>query len=312
MDSRACVRFETVSGCRLRKGSRSALRCGLAIVLCLAGSACREAEKSAPGQAAAEASAGASSEASAASEAAMAAMAAAVSNSINPNGLAPYSGPVGAIRGVVTSSGDEPPLRPEQIEKLPASGCPRASEMYRKLFRLGPSGELADALVTVTEYQGFLQPDTKPVVVRGEGCAWNTRTVALTFGQRLEVENRDAEPYIPRLEGAPTLAMRIAMPGGAGVPLFAPQAGRYALVEQTRDYMRADVFILNYPTAKVTGYDGSFAFEGIPVGEVRVTAFLPATGKSVEQRIKVEAGVSKEVALQLPFSLAEFEQNRQR
>jgi hypothetical protein len=309
MKSRACIRFESVCGRPLRRRARRRFCSELVALLCLGQSACREAPESSAGQAAPPASAGAGGAESAATEAALAQMAAAVSKSINPTGLPPYSGPVGAIRGTVISSGDEPPLRAEQIAKLPASGCPRAGEMYRKLFRLGPNAELADALVTVTEYEGFLPPDAKPVVVRAEGCAWNTRTVALTFGQRLEVENRDSEPYIPRLEGAPTLALRIAMPGGPGVPLFAPQAGKYALVETTRDYMRADVFILNYPTAKVTGYDGGFAFEGLPVGDVRVTAYLPATGKSVDQRIKIEAGVTKEVSLQLPFSLTEFEKN---
>src|SRR5262245_27851485 len=133
MKPRACVRFRQVYGW----GPQSRWCSGLAIVFCLSANACREETQSAPGQAAAPASAGAGGSA-AALAAAMASMAAAVSKSLNPTGLPPYSGPVGAIRGVVTNMGDEPPLRPEQIEKLPASGCQRASEMYRKLFRLGP------------------------------------------------------------------------------------------------------------------------------------------------------------------------------
>jgi hypothetical protein len=199
---------------------------------------------------------------------------------------------------------------PEQIAKLPLQGCPRAQQLYRKLFRQGPDGSLADALVTVTEYKGFIAPEGEVVRVRAEGCAWSSRTLALTFGQHLEVQNVDSQPYIPSLQGAPTPALRIAVPHGAPVPLFFPRPGQFGLVETTRDYMRADVFVLNYPLAQVTELDGRFAFDGIPVGEVRVTAYLPALGKAVDQRVTIEAGKTADITLTLPFSLADYEASK--
>lgn len=229
----------------------------------------------------------------------------AVAKAINPTGLPRYSGPVGGVRGRVVLTGDPAPTQPEQSAQLPAQGCPRAQQLYTKLFRQGPDGSLADALVTVTEYKGFLAPQGEAVRVRAEGCAWSSRTIAMTFGQRLEVENLDSQPYIPSLLGAPTPALRIVMPHGPPVPLFFPRPGRFALLETTRDYMRADVFVLPFPVAKVTELDGRFAFDALPVGDARVTAYLPAIGKTVDQRVVIEAGKSLDLTLTLSYSQAE-------
>jgi hypothetical protein len=229
----------------------------------------------------------------------------AVAKAINPAGLPRYSGPIGGVRGRVVLSGDAAPIVPEVSAQLPAQGCPRAQQLYNKLFRQGPDGSLADALVTVTEYKGFLAPEGDVVRVRAEGCAWHSRTIALTFGQRLEIENVDSQPYIPSLLGAPTPALRIAIPHGAPVPLFFPRPGHFALLETTRDYMRAEVFVLPFPTARVTELDGRFSFESLPVGDARITAYLPAIGKTVDQRVQIEAGKTLDLTLTLSYSQAE-------
>jgi hypothetical protein len=230
----------------------------------------------------------------------------AAEHSRNPTGLPAYSGPTGGVRGRVTITGDPPPLVPEMVAKLPAEGCPRAQELHRKLYRQGAERTLADVLVTVTEYQGYVRPTSDAVRVEIKGCAFDARILAMTFGQRMDVFNLDSQPYMPRLVGTPSYALRVAMPGGRPVPIFAPQAGQYMLIEQTRDYMRADVFVLNYPTFDVTGLDGQFEITGIPVGDVKVTAYAPAMGKVVEQRIKIEAGVIQPLTFEIGFSASEY------
>lgn len=231
----------------------------------------------------------------------------AAEQALNPKGLPPYSGPVGAIRGKVTISGDPPPLVPEMLAKLPENACPRAHELHRKAYRQGEGRSLADVLVTVTEYPGYLPPRGEAVRVEIKGCAFDGRILAMTFGQRLDVFNLDAQAYMPRLVGTPTYALRVAMPGGSPVPIFAPQPGQYMLIDQTRQYIRADLFVLNYPTFDLTGLDGEFEIGGIPVGDVNVTAYAPALGKVVDQRVRVDAGASKTLAFEIVFSQAEHD-----
>jgi hypothetical protein len=229
-----------------------------------------------------------------------------VERSLNPTGLPVYSGPVGAVRGIVTVSGDPAPLTPELSSKIPES-CPRALEFERKLFRQGVGGTLADVLVTVTEYQGYVKPEAEAVRVEARGCAFDAKVLALVYGQRIDVHNRDPEGYLPRLIGVPTYTLRVAMPGGNPVPVFPPSPGQFLLVDETRPYMRSEVYVLNYPTFDVTGLDGAFEIRGIPAGDVKVTAYSPALGKVSEQRVKIQSGVAPELKFNLVFSQAEYE-----
>jgi len=254
----------------------------------------------------APAAAGSAGQGNAASEEALRLAREAATKALNPSNLPVYSGPIGNVRGVVKISGDEAPLVPEMVEKLPPNGCSRAHELHRKLYREGVGRTLADVLVTVTEYQGFLPARGEAVRVDAQGCAFGSRVLAMTFGQRLDVYNLDMQAYMPRLVGTASYALRVAMPGGAPVPVFAPKPGEYLLVDQTREYVRADVFVLNYPTFAVTSLDGRFEISGVPAGNVKVTAYAPALGKVVEQRVDVQSGVDKDITLQIDFSEKEF------
>jgi len=195
---------------------------------------------------------------------------------------------------------------PETAAKIPED-CPRALELRRKLFRQGINRSLADVLVTVTEYTGYLRPRSDAVRVEAKGCAFDANVTAMVYGQHLEVFNRDGKAYMPRLIGVPSYALRVAMPGGGPVPIFPPDPGRYLLVDETRDYMRSELYVLNYPTFAVTGLDGAFEISGVPAGDAKVTAYSPALGKVSEQRVKIQAGVIADLKFDLAFSQADFD-----
>lgn len=218
---------------------------------------------------------------------------------LNPKGEKPYSGPIGTVSGTIHVSGDA-------ASEVPLTGfkpgkCEDGKAFYGKIFREGPGRTLGDVLVAVTEYRGFL-PASGPVkTVTAQGCAFESRTIAMVFGQRLEVQNRGGEAVVPELKGAGQAALIVAMPGGDTVKLFPPRVGQYELVDAVHEFMRADVFVLKYPTVAVTGLDGRFEISGIPAGEVLVSAYLPALKKSVSQRVKVGAGDTATVDLTIAF-----------
>lgn len=229
---------------------------------------------------------------------------AAIEESLNPGREKPYSGPVGHVAGTVRASGDPPPSRAEVLAKIPQNSCADARAFYGRLFREGPNRELGDVLVAVTGYKGYLPPQgaTKSVVVRG--CAFESRTIALTFGQTLSVFNKGGETFIPELRGARSAALIVAVPGGDPVKLFPDRVGRYELVDRSREFARADVFVLKYPTVSVTGIDGKFSISGIPPGEVMVSALLPATGQTVQQHAVIVAGETANVDFVIPYTAA--------
>jgi hypothetical protein len=204
----------------------------------------------------------------------------------NPRHLPPFSGPTGAVEGVVRVSGDPAPKLAVQIPFV----CGEAYATHGKAFREGNGRTLGDVMVAVTQYDGFVPPssDVYPVTIRG--CAYDKRTLALTYGQRIEVQNADAtQSFLPTLIGADLPAQNVAMPRGDPVKLYPLQVGHYALTDgMKRTWMYGDVFVLHYATHTVTGLDGHYRIAGVPAGKVKVSAYLPAIDAGLHPEVGVE------------------------
>jgi hypothetical protein len=212
-----------------------------------------------------------------------------------------YEGPTGTVKGKITVTGDPSPTTPF---KYPTE-CSAAAGTYGKLFRVGQDGGLADALVTVTEYEGFVPPKKEAVELTIKNCAYSQRTVALTHGQHLEVRNLDSlTSYLPHLDGARLPAGIVAVPLGEPVKLHTRGVQRYWLRDQmARAFMVAHVFHLPYSTTAVTDLSGEYAIEGVPVGKAKVAVLLPQLMKTVHKDVEVAEG-DNVVDIELTFDAA--------
>jgi hypothetical protein len=232
-----------------------------------------------------------------------------VSAAVNAKGEAPYAGATGTIGGVVTISGDEAPDTPEAVTGVPAD-CAAAKDTYGKLFREGTGRGVADVVVGVTGYSGYLPEETPAQIVDASGCAWDARSYVLTFGQSLDVRSRDSRPYVPDLMGARLKVQLVALPRGDAIHLYPEQPGRYQLTDSMRLFMLADVVVVKFPTHAVTGKDGRFVIARVPVGKVKVSALLPATMAQTEKELEVHAGERIDVQLTLAFDRKAWDERR--
>lgn len=232
-----------------------------------------------------------------------------VSAVVNANNEAPYTGPTGTISGVITVSGDPAPDMPEVVARIPTD-CESAKETYGKLFREGAGRGLADVVVGVTGYSGYLPEETPAQFADANGCAWSSRTYVLTFGQSLDVRSRDSRPYVPDLLGAKLKAQLVALPRGDAIPLYPEHPGRYQLTDSMRIFMLAEVLVVKFPTHAVTGLDGRYVIPRVPVGKVKVSALLPATMVQNEKEVEVHAGELVDVPLSLVFDRKDWDARR--
>lgn len=231
-----------------------------------------------------------------------------VAKVVNPKGEAPYSGPTGTLKGRVRIKGDAPP---DAELSFPVGKCGEAAATYGRLFRVGQDRVLADALVTVVGYTGFVPEKEEAEKVTVHGCAFSRRTLAATFGQRVEVANLDPiESYMPYLDGGTARAVMVAVPRGDAVRLYPPKPGHYMIRDQLpKPFLTADVFVLKYPTHDVTDMDGIYEIAGIPVGKVTVVAYLPALNDEVKQEIEIKPGENT-ADLELTFDLAKWNERK--
>jgi len=232
-----------------------------------------------------------------------------VSAAVNGNNEAPYAGATGTISGIITVSGDPPPDMPEAVAGIP-SDCASAKEIYGKLFREGPGRGLADVVVGVTGYKGYLPEESPAQIADANGCAWNSRTYVLTFGQSLDVRSRDSRAYVPDLMGARLKAQLVAVPRGDAIHLYPEQPGRYQLTDSMRLFMMAEVLVVKFPTHAVTGLDGRYVIPRVPVGKVKVSALLPTTMAQAEKEVEVHAGELVDVPLTLSFDRKAWDARR--
>ena len=219
----------------------------------------------------------------------------------NPNHLPAYKGPTGSVSGIVRIQGDVAPDPLTDLKDV-KTDCELAKPVYGKLFREGPGRSVADVLVAVTGYEGFVAPQEDTVPVRAQGCTWGPRTIAMSFGQKLRISTADRKPYVPELFGQQTLAQLFVLPDAIPVELVPRKPGRFLLIDSMRLYNRADVFVLTYPTTDVTELDGRFEVRGIPVGKVKVNAFLPSANLVVEKEVEVKAEQTTELQFELVYS----------
>lgn len=214
----------------------------------------------------------------------------AVAAVVNPAKAEKYSGPWATLHGTIRVEGDAPPATTFSFPQ----NCGEAAATYGRLFRVGQDKALADALVAVTFEQAYV-PETQEVqTVTIHGCALNTRTIAVTFGQRIDVANREetTTSYLPYLKGSKQSAVMVAVPQGSPVKLYPTEPKAHYLLadEMGHPYLTADVFVLAYPTHAVTGLDGKYTIKNIPAKHVRVSAVSPAIGKVVEKQIDLKEG----------------------
>ncbi len=226
---------------------------------------------------------------------------------VNPKKEAPYSGPTGTLKGIIRVKGDAAPM---DSATFPAD-CPDASAMYSPLFRVGQDQALADVLVAVTGYEGYIPAKEEAVKATIRGCAISQRTIVATFGQRVEVSNIDkTATYMPYLDGAPVRVVMVAIPGGDPIKMYPQEPGHYLIRDQMgKNFMTADVYVLKYATHAVTGLDGRYEIQGIPTGKVKINAFLPAADITTEQEIEIKAG-DNNADITIEFDLKKYEEKR--
>ena len=229
---------------------------------------------------------------------------ASIEAAVNPQHLPVYSGPTGSVEGTIRVEGAVAPDR----TGLDFSKCPDAEKFYGKLFREGPPDAdgkrpLADAVVVITGYSGFYLPERNVAASAWiEGCQFNSRSIAVTYGQRLEIANKTPTLWAPSLAQAPLPALMMATSHGDPIRLYPPHPGYFTLIDNLKHpYAQADVYAFLHPLHTVSDAAGHYRIDGIPVGKLKVNARLAAFDGSATADVEILANVVQKADLVLKY-----------
>jgi hypothetical protein len=233
----------------------------------------------------------------------------AIDAALNPAHLPEYSGPTGSIEGTISVIG--PPSPDVKVEGN-VNKCPAAIDTWGKLFREGGGPAeangprpLADAVVAVTGYAGFFVPETRPAfsITIAADCSYPQRTLAVTYGQRIEVTNLSRAPFAPIMDAEASPAVMMAAPLGAGDPIriYPRIPGHSVMGDLMQPYAREDVYVLRFPFHDVSTRDGHYRIDGLPVGKLTVGAQHPTVASQASAPVEIKANVVQRVDLTLEY-----------
>jgi hypothetical protein len=224
---------------------------------------------------------------------------------LNPRHLPPYDGPTGSVEGTVLVTGPAAPT-----VHVDASKCPAAIDTYGKLFREGPrrpdgSRPLADAVVVVVGYTGYYLPEREPAVriAIEPRCGYSSRTIAMTFGQRLEVRNQTKLLFGPVIDQdhLPAVLMAPPLEKGDPVKLYPRQAAYLTISDQMQPFVHEDLYVFRHPLHAVTDLDGHFRIDGVPVGALKVGVHHPGAGADAQAPVEIVENIVRRVDLTVTY-----------
>jgi hypothetical protein len=225
---------------------------------------------------------------------------------LNPGHVPEYDGPTGSVEGTVYVTGPAAP--PVHVE---AGKCPAAVDTYGKQFREGPkqpdgSRPLADAAVVVVGYTGYYVPERDEVrkVTITPSCGYASRTITMTYGQRLEIANQSGQLFAPTLDQDTLPAVMVAPPFEKGDPvkLYPRKAGYFTVSDRMQPYVHEDLYVFRHPLHAVTGLDGHYRIDGVPVGALQVGVHHPGiVNANTRSPVEIVAGMVKRVDLTLTY-----------
>jgi len=273
--------------------------------------ACRTASNSSPAPTAEPSASGAAGSASpsTASSGAFPITASSVDSVVNPQNLPVYDGPTGSVEGIIRVKGPAAP--PVHVD---TSKCPAALDTYGKLFRDGPpdtpdgARPLADAVVVAVgtaDHSAFYLPEKNPIVhlTVGPNCAYPSRTIALTYGQWLEVSNQTKLLFAPVIDQTQTPAIMVAPPleNGEPVKIYPTRAGHFLLTDRMEVFVREDLYVFRHSLHAVSDRSGHYRIDGVPVGKLNIGVHHPTVDADAEVPVEVVAGVVQKVDLTITY-----------
>jgi hypothetical protein len=186
----------------------------------------------------------------------------------------------GKIEGEVLLEGPPPPMLPLKVGADPI--CAKSRPVDEQV--LVREGRIRNVVVRVANGSSASAP-FRPIEINQEGCIYRPRIQAAVTGQTLLV--RTSDPILHNVHayfGSSTVFNQAQPPGSRAIELTVGNSvGLLKIRCDVHPWMVAYVVVSNNPFFGITGEDGRFQIEGLPVGEYVLETWHERFGKKTRQ-----------------------------
>lgn len=204
-------------------------------------------------------------------------------------------GPTGSIKGKVSVTGDVPEMPELMRGSDPVCDTGKA---LAETIMVDAEGGLANVLVRIKPGTVPAWTPTEPIVVDQVDCMYRPRVQAGVRGQTVQVLNSDETTHnvharyltLGERKDTETLINR-AQPAGVKMEFELGDEPIAKLVCNYHAWMQGFVLVSDNPYAGVSGTDGQFEVQNVPVGEHSVEVWHEFYGVK-EATVTVEEGGS--------------------
>lgn len=168
-------------------------------------------------------------------------------------------------------------LNPPAALAVPAVGfC--AGPLANPQLRMGPKNELQDVILWLYLDRGQVAPQPHPmyaplrklpVQIANRGCVYDPHVSLVQPGQTVQFVNADPVPHNFKVEGFANAGINFLVPVNGMQPHVFAVEERYPMNASCaiHPWMAARIVIRESPYMAVSGKDGKFTIENLPVGK---------------------------------------------
>lgn len=158
------------------------------------------------------------------------------------------------------------------------------------------NGTLPNAFVYIKDITGTFKPPSQSVVFDQRNCVYVPHVLGVMVGQELQITSSDATTHNIHFMPKANRDWNKSQPPGA-LPLSLRFSSPEIMIPvhcNEHPWMSAHIGVTSNPFYAVTGTDGSFTIQGVPVGDYSLSSWSAFFGTQ-DQKVTVRAGETAHV-----------------
>ena len=208
---------------------------------------------------------------------------------------------MGAIAGRIVLKGPAP-AEVSKLEVVPSKDHANCGKSVKSDYVVvSKDKEIKFVVISIDGYKPPKKPKPRTIILDNKDCLFEPRVQATTAGSEIKITNSDN--FLHNSQGLLAASFNPAIAAGGSSTQPLKRAGWLLVKCSFHPWMMAHVQIFPHELFDVTTADGAYRLVNVPPGEYDIRVWherlAPVKGKLVRTKVKVEAGKTLQLDLEM-------------